>query len=465
MMKMNATSYLLFLVVFGLAACSSVETERSVAERKAGAMAGAVSGLPAGFVAATGSSASIEANWLRQFGSPELETLVAEAQENNQNLQAAAAGADRARALAVKAGASLKPTVTVGGAAGGRGLLEENTSRDDFNLSAQVSWELDLWGKLGAGRRSAEAGAAVAEAELSAARHAIAATVAKAYFVALEAQLQEDLAGEQIATLEAVARIVEVQYENGLANAQDLALSQSDLAVARAAIVEIQLSRRDALRALELLLGRYPGGTIGVATGLPSLPPPPPPGLPSELLERRPDVVAAERRIASAFEETARARAARLPSLSLTGALGAGSPELSNLLSPGNVAWQAAANVLAPIIDGGARRADVAVANASQQQALANYVQTALSAFNEVETYLDQGVALARQSAQIELAAGEAERALAVAQLRHAEGEAPLLDVLTVQQRLAVRSSEAINLRRLQLAQRVNLHLALGGDW
>ncbi len=104
-------------------------------------------------------------------------------------------------------------------------------------------------------------------------------------------------------------------------------------------------------------------------------------------------------------------------------------------------------------------------ANAAQEQALALYVQTALVAFNEVETYLDQGVALARRASQIDLAASEAERALKIARLRHVEGEAPLLDVLTVQQRLAARSSEALNLQRLQLAQRANLHLALGGDW
>lgn len=129
-----------------------------------------------------------------------------------------------ARALAVKAGAALKPSLAVGTSGGGSGLLEGGGIREEFGLGAQVSWEIDIWGKLAASRRGAEASAQAAEAELKYARHAIAATTAKAYFVALEASLQEGLAEANIQTLEGVARIAQVQYDNGLANYAQTAL-------------------------------------------------------------------------------------------------------------------------------------------------------------------------------------------------------------------------------------------------
>jgi NodT family efflux transporter outer membrane factor (OMF) lipoprotein len=463
-MRSHFSSFSLLALSFFFFACSAVETEDAVSERMATAMGEGSTGVPEQFRSA-GASSAIEVNWIRLFQSEQLQALVDEAQANNRDLQAAAAGVERARALAIKAGAALKPSLAVGASGGGGGLFEGTTASEDFGLSAQVSWELDIWGKLAAGRRGAEATAEAVEADLKYARQSIAATTAKSYFVALESSLQEALTEENIETLEEVSRIVQVQYDNGLANAQDLALSKSDLAVARSQLEETRLARRDALRALELLLGRYPGAELELAGQMPRLPEPPPAGLPSELLERRPDLVAAERRVAVAFEETARARAARLPSLSLTGSLGGSSADLSQVLSPGNLAWQAAGNLLAPIFDGGARAADLAAATAGQQQAVASYAQTALEAFRDVETFLDQGSSLARRAEQINLASDEASSALRIAKLRHEEGEAPLLDVLTVQQRVAARKSQAIYLRRLQLAQRVNLFLSLGGDW
>ncbi|NBB78028.1 MAG: efflux transporter outer membrane subunit [Verrucomicrobia bacterium] len=456
-----------FLIAFtGLvfAACSGVETAGGVADRQADAMVANRPDMPESF-RAVDDARPVELHWLGRFKSPQLNALVAEAQAHNRDLQAAAAQVERARALAAKAGAALKPSLAVAGTGGTTGLIENRQTLEDFSLGAQVSWEVDIWGKLSAGQRGAAASAEAAEAQLVFARHAIAAATAQAYFAALEGSLQLRLASENIQTLEALARIVQIQYDNGLANSQDLALSKSDLALARSQLEEVSLARRDALRALELLLGRYPGAELELVESLPSLPASPPPGLPSELLERRPDVVAAERQVASAFEATARARAARLPTLSLTGNLGNRSTELADILRPDNLAWQAAGNLLAPLIDGGARRADLAAATASQQEAVANYAQTALQAFGEVESFLDLGGSLRTRAGQLDEAAVEAARALKIAELRHKEGEAPLLDVLTVQQRVAARKSQSIHVQRLQLDQRVKLYLALGGDW
>ena len=198
---------------------------------------------------------------------------------------------------------------------------------------------------------------------------------------------------------------------------------------------------------------------------MPDVPPPPAAGLPSELLERRPDIIAAERRVAAAFNAVTQAKAARLPALSLTGEVGSASRSLSNLLNPANVGWQLGTNLLAPVFDGGARREQVAIATAEQEQALAAYGQAALEAFGELETTLDQGVVVAQRKVDLEEAAREAGRAFRIANLRYQEGETDLLDVLTIQQRVITAQRNLTSVQRLLLDQRVHLHLALGGHW
>ena len=198
---------------------------------------------------------------------------------------------------------------------------------------------------------------------------------------------------------------------------------------------------------------------------LPAVPPVPPAGLPSELLERRPDIVAAERRVAAAFNATNQARAARLPTIGLTGNLGSASDSLSGLLESSNAAWTAGANLLAPIFDGGRRREAIEIATADQEQALAAYGQAAISAFSELEANLDQGVVLQQRIVDLKEAASEAQNAFRIAKLRYEEGEEELLNVLTIQQRAIGSTSSLSSVERLLLEQRVNLNLALGGSW
>ncbi len=169
--------------------------------------------------------------------------------------------------------------------------------------------------------------------------------------------------------------------------------------------------------------------------------------------------------MAAAFNATAQAKAARLPTFSLTGNLGGASTSLGDFLNPANLAWNAGANLLAPIFDGGQRREAVVVATAEQEQALAAYGQAALDAFAEIESSLDQGVVVANRKTDLEEAAREAENAFRIAQLRYEEGEDELLNTLTVQQRVISAQSALSSVERLLLEQRINLNLALGGSW
>ena len=409
---------------------------------------------------------SVQAGWIGSFNDPALSALVIEAQTNNRDLAAAAANVDRSWALARQAGANLGADISLSHTAsqtGGIGGSQPTSTSSGLGL--QVSWEADVWGRLRSGERGAVASAQAAEADLRSAEQSLAAATAKAYFSAIEANIQAGIVRETVEILEEMLRIVNVKHENGMTSAQDVSLARSDLATARESLTTIEGSQRDAVRALEALLGRYPGADLEVRRSLPEVPPAPPAGLPSELLERRPDIVAAERRVAAAFNATNQARAARLPSIGLTGNLGSASDSLSGLLDSSNVAWTAGANLLAPIFDGGRRREAVEIATADQEQALAAFGQAAISAFSELETNLDQGVVVQQRIVELKVAAVEAGNAFRIAQLRYEEGEEELLNVLSIQQRVIGAKSSLSSVERLLLEQRVNLNLALGGSW
>ncbi len=417
------------------------------------------------WAAAEAAVGDVQVGWIETLDDETLTRLVREAQANNRDLQAASANVERSWALARQAGAALKPSVDLVGGASSSGILGEASSSGGADATLQASWELDIWGRLRAGQQAAVVSAEAAEADYRYAQHSLAAAVANAYFVAIEAGLQADVTRRSFESLRETERITTIQYENGAASADDVALARSDLATAQAALAAAEGAQRDALRALEVLLGRYPGAEAEVRASLPAVPAPPPAGVPSDILERRPDLVAAERRVAAAFNVLDQAEAARLPSISLTASAGVASGDLASLADPGNVVWSLGTNLLAPIFRGGELEARVEAATAEQQQAIALYAQAALNAFSEVETSLDQNVVLAQRQASLQVAADEANVALRGYQLRHREGDVELLSVLLVQQTVLAAESSLLSVERARLEQWVNLNLALGGSW
>ncbi|MEO1187966.1 MAG: efflux transporter outer membrane subunit [Pseudomonadota bacterium] len=406
----------------------------------------------------------VQAGWIAQLEDPVLDALVDEALANNRNLQAAAANVQRSWALAGQAGAGLSPSVSLSSGATRSGNIEDSGG-DSYSLTGQASWELDLWGRIRAGNQAAILSAEAAESDYVYSQYSLAAAVARGYFLAIEADRQAETVRNTLDALNETDRIVGVQFEFGLATSQDVALSRSDLARTKASLIAAQGSQRDALRSLEVLLGRYPAADLELRRDLPAIPAPPPPGLPSEILERRPDVIAAERQVAASFNSLDQAKAARMPSISLTGSLGGSSGDLTNLINPTNVAWQAATSLVAPLIDGGLRESQVEQATAEQSQAIAVYADTVLTAFQEVEGSLDQSVVLKDRAVQLEQAAAEARNALRIVNLRYEEGETDLLDVLTIQQRVLSNEGDVVSIERAQLDEWVALNLALGGSW
>ncbi|WP_062270520.1 efflux transporter outer membrane subunit [Endozoicomonas arenosclerae] len=404
-------------------------------------------------------------NWVVSFHDKALSKLVEEAEKQNRNLQVTAANVERALALNKQSAAALLPTVNL--SLGGKkdGLVKGSSNAGNVNAGLQVSWEVDVWGRLAAGENAATADLQAQQLDYQFARSSLAAAVTRGYFLVKEAQQQVQINEETVATLQRILDIVKLQAQEQLVSQQDVNVAESDLAAGKERLNAVRKSERDAERSLELLLGRYPSAQLRLTASLPEVPPPPPAGLPAEILERRPDVVAAERRVAAAFNRVSEAKAALLPNLNLTSNLGGASNSLKNALDPSNLSWSLGTSLLAPIFDSGRLKAQVEAANARQKAAIASYGQKALEVFNEVETQLDANESLGLRVSNAHEAYITAEKAYKIAQLRQETGDIDLLELSQIQQRVFQRQSQWIALQRQQLDARVNLYLALGGDW
>ena len=408
------------------------------------------------------SAGAVQDDWLATFSDAQLEDLVAEAIQYNADLRVAAARAEQAAAYVRAAGGALWPAVT-GLARGGGEMSGDDSGLEGWLVSA--SWELDLWGRVRYSKRSAEEQYASTEADFVFARQSLAALVAKSWFLATEASLQQELL---IAAVDAGAKLLELAEKRlrvGIGNELDVASARVTLQTYRDNLRQVQLAREQSLRALELLIGRYPGAEIGVPTVFVNLAADVPAGLPSELLERRPDIIAAEKRVAAAFSRVKEAQAARLPSISITGGVSDLTSEMFVLEDRENPVWSAGGQILAPLFRGGALKAQVEIRTAEQKQAVAQYVQTALKAFSDVENAMSSELALRQREEILAAAVADSERALFLAQTRYRVGSG---DLRSVQQQQVAYLSSRMNLLRVQTeqrVQRVNLHLALGGNF
>lgn len=403
-------------------------------------------------------------DWVASFGDPQLEEIVNEGVEHNLNLRASAAQLTAASGLVVQAGSQMKPHVAAAGDASQTrfdGGLETDTSQ----AALQVSWELDVWGRVRAETAAAEAGYEAATADYEFARLSLKAQIAKTWFAAVETRQQMAFADEVVKLNEETLRLVDTKYEFGEVDMSDVHLARSDLASAKERKQQVEGSYRTVQRALEVLLGRYPSAEIEVAEDFVAVPPPIPVGLPSELLERRPDLVAADRRVAASFNQVTAAKAARLPSIGLTAGGGAATGGLSELLGAGNGFFNLGANFLGPLYTGGALQAQVDIETAEQEAALLAYGQRALTAFSEVENALTNESLLKSREVLLEQVVADNRAALELAQFQYQQGAVELLNVLVMQGRLVNAQVQLINIRNLRLAERINLHLSIGGDF
>ncbi len=409
--------------------------------------------------------------WLDQFDDAGLRRTVEEAVANNPDLHAASARMRQARIRAVRDRAALLPELTAGARASQSGDRAGRWDFDnDYALSLTAAWEPDVWGRLRDSTAASLAEAQAAEADYAAARLSLAANSARAYCNLIEAEQQVALGQRTVESYESQMGIVDKGFDRGLLGAADVRLMRSDVAAARSNL-EARLRARDAARrALEALLGRYPSGSIGSSDRLPGLRRSVPAGLPGTLLLRRPDILAAERRVAAALKNESAARKALLPAFRITGGADSGGFRLSDLLDERKLAAVLLESITQPIYRGGALRADVRLSEARRQELVSDYAAVAIEAFREVETALAAEPFLREQirAQSAFVSESEASRDMRLARFERgiAEGGAvAVLTVLETRRRVFDSQSGLLRLQNQLLQARIDLCLALGGGF
>jgi outer membrane protein TolC len=287
--------------------------------------------------------------------------------------------------------------------------------------------------------------------------------VARLWFIATEAELQANTARDTIREAEDLVRLAQVRLDVGIGSDEDVSVARANAGTYRDALRQIEAARTESLRALELLIGRYPAAAIAVTSQFPGQPPSVPVGLPSDLLERRPDVVAAERRVAAAFHRIQEAKAARLPRIALTTGVSAISSDLFELKDHDNPVWNVGANLMMPLFQGGALKRQVEIRTVEQRQALFAYAGVGLRAFGEVENALSNEIAAREREAILAQTLADNQRAFELVRTQFEVGKTDLRFVSQRQLALNATRSSIIRMQAEQRVQRVNLHLALGG--
>jgi len=421
-------------------------------------------------------AAALSTEWWREFGDERLDALISLGLTNNLDLRASIARFEAAAAAHAIAGAPLMPAVDAsfnadrtkrlflgfpfGGATGA-----PSANFTQYGLSLGVRWELDVWGRLRSADAAALADQQAAVHDLRGAQLSLTAQICRAWFTAIEARQQLELAEATAAAFEQTLSDVRDRFRRGLRPALEVHQAANNLSAAHANIAQRADLLQRAGRQLDTLVGRYPAGDFTVTEALPAVIPEVPAGLPSQLLQRRPDLRAAERRVAAAGCRVDAAEAALYPKIALTASGGTQSLDLEGLTDDDLRVWGIGTNLLQPLFQGGALRAEVKRQQAARAEALANYGATVLRAFNEVEDILAAENHLKQQLSALGEAASHAARARDLARERWAMGLADFLTVADGQRQAFQTESTRLTIARQRVDNRIDLLLALGGGF
>ena len=419
---------------------------------------------------------SNDPGWWKTFGDGGLDTAIEECLRNNHDLRIAAVRVDRAEALAISSGADRLPALRLqaDGAKSQRNFIgfpipgTNGIPRNRFSnygAALNLSWEIDIWGRLRSAKAASLADQEAALADLHGARLSLVGQTCKAWFAALEATRQEELAAATVENYQASEKQVRERYERGLRSPLDLRLARANLATSEDNLESTKIRKDGALRQLEILLGRYPAAALEASTTLPQIPGEVPAGLPSELLSRRPDMLSLERRLAGQRARLRQAKVSLLPRISLSSSTGTSTNELRDIVNQDFSVWSLAANLLQPIFQGGRLLAGIDLADSNLREALETYAKGALRAFAEVETTLALENFLARREAALSRAVEQSQSARDLAEDRYARGLDGIITLLSAQRDAFRSESQLLQVQRLRLDARVDLHLALGGGF
>lgn len=413
---------------------------------------------------ASTAAAAFSPQWAGFADGGTLTVLINEALANNIDLRVAASRMQQAAHQARLAGADLMPTVGIGARA-----ATDPTPGSAFSANGYailLNWEIDLWGRARAQKLSGEAGYRSAEADYAYARQSIGALTARSWLAALEASGQLSLAQEIEGATDEQLKLVQYRRRIGKVSEMDVAYWSEQVAAAADVVAQREQARAQALRALELILGRYPAGVVEANETIPDAPPLLPPGLPLDLLDRRPDLVAARERLVAAYFGAEEAKAARLPNISIFAGAGRFTKDYSGLAtSMQSWVFPVGASLSWPLFDGGRSQVTLELRTEQQREALALYARAILTAMGEVENGLTGEQQLAQRERSIQRQYSESRRALELARVQRQIGQFDDFDVLQRKRDLLRVQGDLMHIRAQRLVQRVNLHLALGGHF
>jgi NodT family efflux transporter outer membrane factor (OMF) lipoprotein len=411
--------------------------------------------------------------WWEIFGDPQLNALEEQVSEANQNVKVAEAHFRQARALIGFARAGLFPTVSAGFSASS---LRDSTNRPfvtsangastgDFLLTGDISYEIDLWGRI---RRSVTAAREEAQAtagDLESARLSIQAELAVDYLELRSADAQQRLLNDTVQAFKEALQLTINRFEGGAAPKSDVAQAQTQLETTQVQATDIAVQRAQLEHAIAVLIGKPPAEFSLQPAPLDLLPPDIPAGLPSELLERRPDIAAAERRVAEANEQIGIAKAAYFPTVTLNALLGFESSSIRNLGGWQSFLWAVGSSLAQTIFDGGRRRATSEAALANYDATVASYRQSTLDAFQQVEDNLAALRILEQETQQQERAVVSARESLQLFTNRYKGGVDNYLQVITAQTVALTNERNQVDIMRRRMDASVLLVKALGGGW
>ncbi len=418
----------------------------------------------------------LRGKWWEMYNDPELSALEEQAAASNQTVAAALASFFAARALVKQARSQYFPTVTTGpgvtesrassGFQSGSAVSSSSAKTITvYSLPFDATWEPDFWGSIRNNVRASTYAAQSSAANLENVRLTAQAELAVDYYQLRGQDALKDLFNDSIAAFKKSLELTKTLYETGIDSDQSVAQAETQLQTVMAQAIALDVQRAQLEHAIAMLAGK-PASTFSIPVKpMPAGPPPIPVGLPSELLERRPDIATAERTVAQANAQIGVARAAFFPTVTLSGSTGFQSTSAANLFSGPSFFWSAGGALAQTLFDAGRRSGVTDQAWATYRQDVANYRQTVLTAFQEVEDNLAALRILDQQLQQQQVAVAASQRNLALANQRYVSGVDSYLNVITAQTSLFNNQQTAVNIQIQQMTASVQLIKALGGGW
>jgi NodT family efflux transporter outer membrane factor (OMF) lipoprotein len=413
----------------------------------------------------------IRGTWWELFGDPQLNDLEARVDVSNQTLRGAVAQFEQARALARGARANLGPQIgfnpTIAGVrpSGERAISTFHDPYLDVVLPLSVSYEADVWGRLHGILAANTALAQASAADIEAARLSIHAELAVDYFTLRGLDRERALLNNSVAAFQQALDLTQNRFRGGLASQADVAQAETQLETTRAQAIDVEVGRQEIEHAIAVLVGQAASTFTIPDAPLDLTPPGVPIALPTTLLERRPDIAAAERRVAAASAQVGVANSAFYPILTLSGSIGFEASTFGSLLTGPGSFWAIGPQLLVNVFDNGRRQAVKEQAIAFYNQTAANYQESVLSAFREVEDNLGALRVLDEESRVQANAVAASERSLTLASNRYRGGVASYLDVIIAQSFALQNERAAVNIQMRQMTATVQLLKALGGGW